>query len=62
MAMYEDDSKSTEEERLKYKTIVCAECGKLAGLYFRKNPTFFDELFFCTLLCHQKHLDKRKGK
>lgn len=58
MTMYD----GKDEDKLTYKTIECAECEKYCGLYFRKNPTFFDELFFCTLLCRQKHLDKKKSR
>lgn len=59
MAIYEDE---TPSDRLIYKSIQCHECEKFCGIYFRKNPTFFDELFFCTLACYQKHLEKKNKK
>ncbi len=52
MTMYEDD-------KLKYITLECAECGKYGGLYFREKPTFFKELFFCSLKCHEDHIKKK---
>lgn len=55
MTMYEDD-------KLKYITLECAECEKYCGLYFRENPTFFYDLFFCSLKCRQDHLKKKAKK
>lgn len=52
MTMYDDD-------KLKYTTLECAECEKYCGLYFRENPTFFHDLFFCSLKCRADHLKKK---
>ncbi len=59
MAMYDE---KTDPDKPKYKTLECFECEKYCGLYFRPNPTFFDKLFFCSLACYQKNLDKNKKK
>ncbi len=55
MTMYDDD-------KLKHITIECADCGKYCGVYFRENPRFFKELFFCTLKCQSEHKKKNKKK
>jgi len=52
MTMYEDD-------KVKYITLECAECEKYCGIYFRENPTFFKDLFFCSLKCREDHLKKK---
>ena len=55
MTMYDDDM-------MKYTSLECAECGKFCGVYFRENPTFFHDLFFCTLKCQWDHQVKKKKK
>jgi len=59
MAMYpEEDSEEKKEENIWKRTeLNCYECGKFCGVYFRENPIFFFELFFCSLKCRQDHLD-----
>ena len=63
MAMYPEDNidKDKVVKKKKYFELDCYECGKYCGLYFRENPTFFIELFFCSIKCHEDHLEK-KGK
>lgn len=62
MAMYpEDDSEKKTEKDWKRIELKCFECKKFCGYYFRENPTFFEELFFCSIKCRQDNLDK-KGK
>ena len=55
MTMYNDD-------KLKHITLECAECEKYCGVYFRENPTFFKELFFCSLKCREDNRKKKAKK
>ena len=57
MAMYPDENQNKEE----YVELHCFTCDKYCGLYFRKKPIFFEELFFCSFKCQSDHV-KKKGQ